>query len=82
MSFRWICMKKAKELPLDDEGQPSKNTLSLSSFAGYCLKHPEQRFFQALRNWFGVGYIGTSNDLEEWHDTFYLEEDKDYKIND
>lgn len=73
-------MKKKKKINIDDEGQVSRNTLSLSSFAGYCLKHPEQRFFQALRNWFGVGYIGMSNDRKKWQDTFCLEEDEDYEI--
>lgn len=74
-------MKKQRKLPLNSEGIPSRNELSLNSFAGYCIEHPEQRFFQALRNWFGVGYIGFSNDREKWDDTFYLEEDVDYKIN-
>lgn len=58
----------------------SRNKKSLESFTKYCEENSEQRFFQALRNWFGVPFIGVSNDREKWDDTFYWEEDKDYKI--
>lgn len=58
----------------------NKNKKSLDSFTEYCIKFPEQRFWQALRNWFGIGFIGISNNLEEWKDTFYLEENQDYQI--
>lgn len=37
--------------------------------------YPEQRFFQSLRNWVGVGYIFTANekpdDMSKLTDTFY-----------
>ena len=68
-----------KKLPVDDEGNLSRNTLSLSSFAGYCLEHPNERFFQALTNWFGVSKIGYESS-DGWRDMWYLEEDVDYKI--
>ena len=58
----------------------SKNSKTLESFTKYCQENPNQRFFQSLTNWFGVGYIGYSNDRIEWTDTFYLEEGKDYKL--
>ena len=29
----------------------NKNKKMIASFAQYCCSHPEQRFFQALRNW-------------------------------
>lgn len=46
----------------------------------YCEENPEQRFFQALRNWFGVAFIGVSSDREHWRDTFYFKEGEDYLI--
>lgn len=73
-------MKNKNKLPIDDEGHASRNVESLRSFSLYCLDHPEQRFFQALRNWFGVGYIGMSSNREDWQDTFNLEEGRDYEI--
>lgn len=30
-----------------------KNKKLLNSFVDYCLKHPNERFWQALRNWSG-----------------------------
>jgi hypothetical protein len=36
---------------------PFKNLRSgecLRSFVDYCIKHPEERFWQALRNWCGM----------------------------
>jgi len=35
----------------------SKSVKELKSFAEYCLLHPEQRFWQALRNWSEVATI-------------------------
>lgn len=29
----------------------SRNEELMKSFSDYCMKHPEQRFWQALRNW-------------------------------
>jgi hypothetical protein len=34
-----------------------KNAELLSSFASYCIAHPKERFWQALRNWSGADYI-------------------------
>lgn len=77
-------MKKNQTKKLTNKNKTdffSRNKKSLDSFTKYCNAYPEQRFFQALRNWFGVGYIGMSGDLKKWRDTFYLEEGEDYKIN-
>lgn len=66
-----------------------KSLKSLTSFAEYCENHPEERFWQALRNWSGYGFIygqddkgagsvvDTAKDLAgreiKLHDTFYLD---------
>lgn len=57
------------------------NKAQLESFTAYCNEHPDERFWQALRNWSEYGFIYGSNhplrDLiggEESHfleDTFY-----------
>lgn len=69
-----------KKLPLNSEGIQSRNELSLSSFAEYCIANPQIRFFQALTNWFGVPKIGYF-DGKNWNDLWYAEENIDYKIN-
>lgn len=40
----------------------SQNAALLNDFIGYCEKHPQERFWQALRNWSSWSYIlaGTS----------------------
>lgn len=36
----------------------NKTTKELyNDFGDYISEHPEERFFQALRNWMGVGYV-------------------------
>lgn len=45
-----------------------KELEKLKSFVKYCKEHPEQRFWQALRNWANVGFIYTSD--SPIHDTF------------
>lgn len=45
------------------------------SFLQFCEANPSQRFWQALRNWAGVNYIGVSNDKKEWIDTFHFSDD-------
>jgi len=55
----------------------NKNKELRDSFLEYCLKHPEQRFWQALRNWAqeqnpDITHIWVSNGLDgEKTDTFY-----------
>ncbi len=49
----------------------------LSSFIKYCVTHPEERFWQALKNWSGYYAIMalSVNGAEHrtHHDTFYIE---------
>jgi hypothetical protein len=55
---------------------PSKNNETLQSFVKYCQEHPEERFWQALRNWSKYAFIYGSNSLledERVEDTFYIE---------
>jgi hypothetical protein len=54
---------------------------TLKSFVDYCEAHPQERFWQALRNWSGYNFIyksyycqHLSNDLLK--DTFYIEDEK------
>jgi len=56
----------------------SKNQKTLSSFVTYCEQHPDERFWQALRNWAKVPYIFIGNHLASevsgGYDTFYISE--------
>lgn len=53
-----------------------KSTTQLQDFMKYCANHPDERFWQALRNWSEFGYILAShtNPDEDLQDTFYWEE--------
>lgn len=49
---------------------PIRSEPCLADFVEYCRAHPHDRFWQALRNWSGYGYIYVSNrfllhDVEE-----------------
>jgi hypothetical protein len=56
----------------------NNNSRKLVEFIEYCLNHPEERFWQALRNWSGANFVlmgerdneGKFYDLK---DTFYLD---------
>lgn len=50
------------------------NKKLLNSFIKYCEKHPEERFWQALRNWSGAKFICISDipPFEPERDTFYF----------
>jgi hypothetical protein len=52
-----------------------KNLELIASFKRYCISHPEERFWQALRNWSSYNFIWVSGDLErtDLKDTFYFE---------
>jgi len=62
----------------------SKNAALLAEFSRFCERHPEQRFWQALRNWSGQGFIYASQhgplvlDIKAigryMYDTFFWEE--------
>lgn len=55
----------------------NKNSKLLKSFVKYCQKNPDERFWQALRNWSGFKYILRANDsqleatFKGVEDTFY-----------
>lgn len=54
----------------------NKNEKVLNSFIDYCINHPDQRFWQALRNWSGYYFIYAASHMfsdEGLVDTFYLE---------
>lgn len=60
------------------EQTKSKNKKQLDIFIEYCQKHPEQRFWQALRNVCGYSHIficnGTiDNPKTNCIDTFFIE---------
>lgn len=60
----------------------TRNSAVLYDFVEYCNKNPDQRFWQALRNWSGSDFIlyWESNEFDfhkaqemGLHDTFYWE---------
>lgn len=40
----------------------TRNSRVLASFVQYCQDHPDQRFWQALTNWSGWGYVLLTNE--------------------
>ena len=55
---------------------PNKNKAVLKSFTEYCKKYPEQRFWQALRNWSDHSFVFVSDAEDIVHhpqlkDTYY-----------
>lgn len=53
----------------------SKNAEVLAGFTAYCEQHPDERFWQALRNWAGVPFVLIGEELfgGKLEDTFYRE---------
>ncbi len=55
----------------------NKNSELLNDFKKYCCKHPEERFWQALRNWSEANSIIIEKHYEKGivtqEDTFYFE---------
>jgi hypothetical protein len=41
----------------------SKNAEVLAGFTAYCEQHPDERFWQALRNWAGVPFVLIGEEL-------------------
>lgn len=41
--------------------EPNRNEKVLGDFERYCAAHPDERFWQALRNWSGVGFLYASS---------------------
>lgn len=62
---------------------PNRNSEVLADFVKYCEAHPDERFWQALRNWSNHSFVYVSNtpryniDMKREHeyltDTFYSE---------
>jgi len=57
------------------KGFMNKNAALLEKFTNYCEAHPNERFWQALRNWADFDKIHASNNGEEGglRDTFNWE---------
>jgi hypothetical protein len=58
----------------------TRNSRVLRDFTQYCLEHPEERFWQALRNWSGYQAVltGIPDNTKGFgyqidRDTFYFE---------
>lgn len=66
----------------------TRNSELLESFVTYCQENPELRFWQALANWSGIGFILAASyltnrqkmidspvpyDLDSLQDTYYWE---------
>lgn len=61
----------------------SKNDRQLASFMNYCYRHPEQRFWQALRNWAEVqAVLAQPRFAGRIIDTFYLEDNRRLQVED
>lgn len=48
-----------------------KSAKDLQSFIHYCEAHPDERFWQALRNWAEVSYIYTQTEHSPIKNTYY-----------
>lgn len=52
--------------------KPTRNSEKLASFVKYCEEHPEERFWQALRNWSGYwAVLVVERPSEEPHPEFW-----------
>jgi len=53
----------------------NRNEKVLDDFIRYCIMHPEERFWQALRNWskFSFVFVATTHENSSLQDTFYWE---------
>ena len=56
----------------------TRNSEVLEDFVNYCKTHPDQRFWQALRNWSEFDFILGSHEKPfqqpfPFQDTFYFE---------
>ncbi len=57
----------------------NRNSDKLVSFTKYCIEHPEERFWQALRNWSEYSFVigrkihKLDTDVYDEEDTFYIE---------
>ena len=53
----------------------SRNLPTLLDFVRYCTAHPEERFWQAIRNWSGYHLVKVADMAldSNYLDTFYFE---------
>lgn len=55
--------------------KPSRAVKAAESFLAYCKANPDQRFWQALRNWSKFNFVGVSiNPGGPYADTYYFED--------
>jgi hypothetical protein len=58
----------------ETEKSETRNSAVLRDFVAYCVRHPHERFWQALRNWSGYNFILVSGKYcGEGRDTFSWE---------
>jgi hypothetical protein len=48
---------------MPEETKPTRNSKVLADFVKYCEAHPQQRFWQALRNWSGYHWVFVADSL-------------------
>lgn len=54
--------------------KPTRNSETLADFVAYCEAHPDERFWQALKNWSGYDAIAACQIKPRvLNDTFYWE---------
>ena len=61
-----------------EESSKTRNSELLRTFTEYCNLKPQERFWQALRNWSGADFIQFVRD--KWDaDTFYWEQRDEFE---
>lgn len=56
-----------------------KSQKQLESFTAYCKLHPEERFWQALKNWSGADYVFMQRSEKKNNLYITINEDTFYK---
>lgn len=51
----------------------TRNSAITLDFLKYAMTHPDERFWQALRNWSRYIFVAVSNNDAQYQDTFYWE---------
>jgi len=57
--------------PPSDGITDTRNSAALADFTAYCRANPEQRFWQALKNWSGWGKILAAYTRQDWDWMYY-----------
>lgn len=50
-------------MPRPNVDYAQRNTKTRAAFNAYCEAHPQERFWQALRNWSGFDFIYASQEI-------------------